>query len=1652
MTTPHRIDALSIDLLFDRPGMPAAQPDATRLLVLERLLPLVEQVFDQIGGGDAVWRIDRLDIDLGEVSEAQLPQALAARLREALEALLGERPATEIHVPDMTTVEARPGGVRRIAGRRADLDLLLGFLAEGVLGWQLDAAATDTHEVLLMRVLAQDASALRVALRDAGTRAVMLTRLARQFGHAALQTILLRFMGEQAAAVLAQLGALQRWLQQQGVTRAHAAGAMQQAWAVALDAALISGTDVLSAHGQAPWRHAIVLGAVQWLARESGRGVPAMAGALLAGPSGVPGDGAAAAVQEGARHGADDSAGATPPDVATASVAALLHVLAQQPESRAAADAVVSGDRQAMQHRQAALDGRHDDDDSGGRMTSTTSAASAVTGSDVGSTPSAMAAPDGAVAERAGQPASLNAETTPARAEGVDVAARHALQAGLRHRIGAALMQGQAGALYAQWAGLLDTHAEVLRSALLHYGAYPDVRARIAAAFPLSLLSDMLVLCAPGVGQLTQQAWDESGLQHYLEQAAPGLAHGWRRHWWRTAFAYVVAQAQARGSVGPEAFDPAPPVVLAASDRTALLQTVLEEMGLDSTDPALLRAIGMPAVAQAPAVAHDDAVAQGLTASVAVKPDTMRAQSTSTRLPIAAPDAPAGHAAAAAPTHMAEPVDVPPVAAVFARIQAGAAPLHDSAVTLAHLLDWVGQAVSEPSFLQSIHQHARAARTPMDYYRRVLTALARQQVVDLEWCAQDDPAASTAREDEHPARAEERPDLRQEEARAPDALTPTHAPRQDASPSHAMPASVQRHDEAPHAASVALAVDLDPASQHMRSRLAARLTQALLRADPAFLAGDWGRLLQQHPDLLSGALLNYGAHTPLLSAIVAGFPDSLLRDMALVLWPGMEAAWQVLYGAVDDALARDAQLSIGSLLQWRKQVWQTVLQQGIAHGRAAAGLSPVDASGDITRQPSVADAVSDVVASDAATSAPATGTAWVAAVDAMLADPTLRQQDWQRRLLLRWRDMGPAIGMGEIAASASAASVQGTSHVVHDDAMATAIAHTVGETVEVASATVSGQAVFDALAAIFAHPLVAELEGTSGAALDTALDLIGMTSAIVGAGVSSAIVSAMAPPLPPSSENGEGGEPPGNWPASARTALRRQFERLATAESGAWAQLTTQQAWQLIAAHVLAHADDAALAAQRQRFLHAILAHAPAGDAAARQRYLVAVLSGLIEQQPLDLEDLAALPEKNAASMEVAPVSAPAPPLDAVSEPLLASAVAAQPHAPAKTGATAQPPSAATPSSNAAPTAPSQDFIAWLRAAAFADQVTAPAGFMEWFTPALAAGTPELAPALALAMRSPGAVARLLTWLPHRLLEAVVVLAPQTPAQRQRLLRHADDIAELFGQDARDVSAAALRQARWRFLLPWLFDPARVFDPGRLAEDMVAFLARDTGAAPSAALWSRLREQLGIVRPSDPDAGAATARQRAPAAAPSSRAATAATTEEGAVPALSGIHVANAGMVLAWPFLTRAWEALGLTREQRFVDEQAAQRAAWLLQFLVFERLAVPEYQLTLNKLLCGIPLQAPIVASIDVTEEEAALIGQLLGAMIAHWKSLGNTTIDGLRQTFLQRQGYLAMKEDGWHLHVPKATFDMLLDKLPWSISTVRLPWMETILWVDWI
>ncbi|MBL8499689.1 MAG: hypothetical protein JNL77_03735, partial [Nitrosomonas sp.] len=164
------------------------------------------------------------------------------------------------------------------------------------------------------------------------------------------------------------------------------------------------------------------------------------------------------------------------------------------------------------------------------------------------------------------------------------------------------------------------------------------------------------------------------------------------------------------------------------------------------------------------------------------------------------------------------------------------------------------------------------------------------------------------------------------------------------------------------------------------------------------------------------------------------------------------------------------------------------------------------------------------------------------------------------------------------------------------------------------------------------------------------------------------------------------------------------------------------------------------------------------------------------------------------------------------------------------------------------------------------------------------------------------------------------------------------------------------------------------------------------------------------------------------------------------------IYIDNAGQVLAAPYLPRLFSMLKLVEEGAFVDRQAAERAVHLLQFMVNEQTQSPEFQLILNKILCGVSTGIPICREIDISAQEQETIEGLIRGMIQNWTTIGNTSISGLRETFLRRKGKLQLKEDGmWYLTVEPGVFDMLLDSLPWSFSVIKHSWMERAVHVAW-
>jgi hypothetical protein len=56
------------------------------------------------------------------------------------------------------------------------------------------------------------------------------------------------------------------------------------------------------------------------------------------------------------------------------------------------------------------------------------------------------------------------------------------------------------------------------------------------------------------------------------------------------------------------------------------------------------------------------------------------------------------------------------------------------------------------------------------------------------------------------------------------------------------------------------------------------------------------------------------------------------------------------------------------------------------------------------------------------------------------------------------------------------------------------------------------------------------------------------------------------------------------------------------------------------------------------------------------------------------------------------------------------------------------------------------------------------------------------------------------------------------------------------------------------------------------------------------------------------------------------------------------------------------------------------------------------------------------------------------------------------VRETFLTRPGRLSDSGAAWRLDVERSGTDVLVARLPWSLSVIRLPWMARPLHVDWV
>lgn len=163
------------------------------------------------------------------------------------------------------------------------------------------------------------------------------------------------------------------------------------------------------------------------------------------------------------------------------------------------------------------------------------------------------------------------------------------------------------------------------------------------------------------------------------------------------------------------------------------------------------------------------------------------------------------------------------------------------------------------------------------------------------------------------------------------------------------------------------------------------------------------------------------------------------------------------------------------------------------------------------------------------------------------------------------------------------------------------------------------------------------------------------------------------------------------------------------------------------------------------------------------------------------------------------------------------------------------------------------------------------------------------------------------------------------------------------------------------------------------------------------------------------------------------------------------IAVRNAGLILIHPYIMSFFRNLEFLSSDGMLKDDSIELAVQTLHYISTGMTEFFEGNLILEKFLCGIPLKMPIQRKSLLNDRIIKEANTLLQETIKNWPALKNTSPNGLRDMFFNRDGKLVENEKQYKLIVERKVQDVLLEKLPWNISIVKLPWKKELLFVEW-
>ncbi len=166
--------------------------------------------------------------------------------------------------------------------------------------------------------------------------------------------------------------------------------------------------------------------------------------------------------------------------------------------------------------------------------------------------------------------------------------------------------------------------------------------------------------------------------------------------------------------------------------------------------------------------------------------------------------------------------------------------------------------------------------------------------------------------------------------------------------------------------------------------------------------------------------------------------------------------------------------------------------------------------------------------------------------------------------------------------------------------------------------------------------------------------------------------------------------------------------------------------------------------------------------------------------------------------------------------------------------------------------------------------------------------------------------------------------------------------------------------------------------------------------------------------------------------------------------AISELYVDNAGLVLIHPFLKSLFENCKLLNKDNTINNP--ETAAHLLHYTATGKEQDYENAMVFEKFLCNIPINESIERNIVLSEEMKKEAAAMLEAVLSNWDVMKTSSAELLQNEFLQRPGKLNSNADESPvITMERKTQDVLLDKLSWNLSIIKLAWKKRIIYVNW-